>query len=58
MGCDLDGGGGAFEGLRDVSDYPNITRALLVRGWIGVQLAKRWGENTLRVMRMVEANRT
>ena len=54
IGCDFDGGGGAFEGLRDVSDYPNITRALLDRGWSEEQLAKLWGGNTLRVMRAAE----
>lgn len=54
IGCDLDGGGGAFEGLWDVADYPNITRALLARGWNEAALAKLWGGNTLRVMRAVE----
>jgi membrane dipeptidase len=57
IGCDFDGGGGAFEGLRDVTDYPNITRALLARGWSEADLAKLWGGNTLRVMRAVEAKR-
>lgn len=57
IGCDFDGGGGTFEGLRDVSDYPKITRALQSRGWTETQLAKLWGENTLRVMRAVEAAR-
>ncbi len=51
IGCDFDGGGGAFEGLRDVSDYPNITRALVARGWSEADLAKLWGGNTLRVLR-------
>jgi membrane dipeptidase len=55
IGCDLDGGGGSFDGLRDVSDYPNITCALLARGWNEPQLSKLWGENTLRVMRAVES---
>jgi membrane dipeptidase len=55
IGCDLDGGGGSFDGLRDVSDYPNITRALLARGWNEPQLSKLGGENTLRVMRAVES---
>jgi membrane dipeptidase len=54
IGCDFDGGGGTFEGLRDVTDYPNITRTLLARGWSEAHLAKLWGENTLRVMRAVE----
>jgi membrane dipeptidase len=51
IGCDLDGGGGSFEGLRDVADYPNITRALVKRGWNETDLAKLWGGNTLRVLR-------
>ncbi len=50
IGFDLDGGGGAFDGLRDVSDYPNVTRALLARGWGEANLAKLWGGNTLRVL--------
>jgi membrane dipeptidase len=54
IGCDFDGGGGKFEGLRDVSDYPNVTRALLARGWTEPDLAKLWGGNTLRVMRAAE----
>jgi membrane dipeptidase len=54
IGCDFDGGGGGFEGLMDVSDYPNITRALLERGWGEADLAKVWGGNTLRVMRAAE----
>jgi membrane dipeptidase len=50
IGFDLDGGGGGFAGLRDVADYPNLTQALLQRGWSDEQLAKLWGENTLRVL--------
>jgi membrane dipeptidase len=57
IGFDFDGGGGAFDGLRDVRDYPNVTRALLARGWNEANLAKLWGENTLRVMRAAEALR-
>ncbi len=54
IGCDLDGGGGGFAGLRDVADYPNITRALVARGWGEEALAKLWGGNTLRVFRAAE----
>jgi membrane dipeptidase len=54
IGCDLDGGGGGFAGLRDVTDYPNITRALVARGWGEEALAKLWGGNTLRVFRAAE----
>jgi membrane dipeptidase len=55
IGCDLDGGGGAIPGLRDVADYPNITAALRARGWRDTDLAKLWGGNTLRVLRAAEA---
>ena len=58
IGCDFDGGGMLFEGLNDVSDYPNVTRALLERGWSERELARLWGENTLRVMRAAEAGRS
>ncbi|MSU50020.1 MAG: hypothetical protein EXS37_13200 [Opitutus sp.] len=54
-GYDFDGGGGSFDGLRDVADYPNITRTLLARGWGETALAKLWGGNTLRVLRAAEA---
>lgn len=54
IGCDLDGGGGHFPGLRDIADFPGITRALLARGWTEAALAKVWGGNTLRVLRETE----
>lgn len=55
IGCDFDGGGGV-EGLSDVSEYPNLTRALRARGWSEEHLAKLWGANTLRVLRACEAH--
>ncbi len=54
IGCDLDGGGGMFPGLRDVADFPLITHALLARGWDEANLVKLWGGNTLRVLREVQ----
>ncbi len=54
IGCDLDGGGGYFDGLRDVADFPNITRALHARGWQEPALAALWGGNTLRLLRAVQ----
>jgi membrane dipeptidase len=50
IGCDFDGGGG-IAGLNDVSEYPNLTHALLARGWQEAALEKLWGGNVLRVMR-------
>jgi len=49
IGCDFDGGGG-FPGLDSVADYPNLTAALLARGWTESALAKLWGGNTLRLL--------
>lgn len=54
IGCDFDGGGG-FDGLNEVSDFPALTAALRSRGWTEEQLAKLWGDNTLRVLRACEA---
>jgi membrane dipeptidase len=54
IGCDLDGGGGYFDGLRDVADFPNITRALVARGWREPALAALWGGNTLRLLRAAQ----
>jgi membrane dipeptidase len=56
IGCDLDGGGG-FPGLCDVAAYPAITQALLAAGLNKADLAKIWGENTLRVFRAAERAR-
>ncbi|MBA4136620.1 MAG: peptidase M19 [Opitutus sp.] len=56
IGFDLDGGGGFPDGLTDVADYPNVTRALRARGWNDENLAKLWGQNTLRVLRACEAH--
>lgn len=50
IGCDFDGGGGV-QGLDDVSEYPNLTAALLARGWSESALRKLWGDNLLRVLR-------
>ncbi len=49
IGCDFDGGGG-FPGLNSVADYPNLTAALLARGWSETALVKLWGGNTLRLL--------
>ena len=49
IGCDFDGGGG-FPGLNSVADYPNLTAALLARGWSEAALAKLWGGNTFRLL--------
>lgn len=54
---DFDGGGGV-EGWDNAADSPNVTAALLQRGYSEPDLAKIWGGNLLRVMREVEAMAT
>lgn len=51
---DFDGGGGV-EGWDDAAESPNVTAALLERGYSEDDIAKLWGLNILRVMRSVQA---
>lgn len=51
---DFDGGGGV-EGWDGAADSPNVTAALLERGYTKDDLAKMWGGNLLRVLREVQA---
>ncbi len=54
IGTDFDGITCTPEGLDDVSKFPNLTRALLEKGYSTADIKKIYGENTLRVMRQVE----
>ena len=54
LGTDFDGIDCAPEGLDDVSKFPNLTRALLERGYSSNDIKKIYGGNTLRLMRAVE----
>ena len=49
---DFDGGGGV-EGWDGAADSPNVTAALVERGYSEDEIAKIWGGNLLRVMREV-----
>jgi membrane dipeptidase len=53
IGSDFDGGGGLLD-CRDVSEFPNITRELLKRGYSRSEINKIWGGNFFRVFREVE----
>lgn len=53
IGADFDGGGGVT-GTYDVSEMPNVTRALVRRGYTGEEIEKIWSGNLFRVMREVE----
>jgi membrane dipeptidase len=54
IGTDFDGVGCVPEGLDDVSKFPNLTRALLEKGYTAEDIRKIYGGNLLRVMRAVE----
>lgn len=54
IGSDFDGVGCVPQGLDDVSKFPNLTRALLEKGYTPADIAKVYGGNLLRVMRAVE----
>jgi membrane dipeptidase len=55
IGGDFDGVSCTPVGLDDVSKYPNLTRALLEKGYSADDIRKIYGGNLLRVMRAVEA---
>jgi membrane dipeptidase len=54
LGSDFDGIECTPEGLDDVSKFPNLTRALLQKGYTPDDIKKIYGGNTLRLMRKVE----
>lgn len=53
IGSDFDGGGG-LEDCVDVSQFPNITREMLKRGYTEDEICKVWGGNFLRVFKELE----
>ena len=54
IGTDFNHGAGII-GFEDESETPNVTRELLRRGYDEAQIAKIWGENSIRVFEAVEA---
>jgi membrane dipeptidase len=57
IGSDFDGVPCTPTGLDDVSKFPNLTRALLEKGYKADDIKKIYGGNTLRLMRAVESAR-
>ena len=53
LGSDFDGGPTLPRGMRDVSDLPLLTHAMLKRGWSEQRIRKFLGGNLLRVVRQV-----
>jgi membrane dipeptidase len=54
IGSDFDGVDCTPDGLEDVSKYPNLTRALLEKGYSAEDIRKIYSGNLLRVMKAVE----
>jgi membrane dipeptidase len=54
IGTDFNGVSCTPEGLEDVSKFPNLTRALLEKGYTEQDIRKIYGGNLLRVFRAVE----
>jgi membrane dipeptidase len=57
IGSDFDGVFCTPTDLEDVSKFPNLTRALLEKGYSPADIGKMYGGNLLRVMRAAEAHR-
>jgi membrane dipeptidase len=53
LGSDFDGGPTPPRGMRDISDLPMLTEAMLERGWSEQRIRKFLGENLLRVFRTI-----
>jgi membrane dipeptidase len=53
IGSDFDGGGGV-DGCADVSEFQNITKEMLKRGYTEEEIQKVWGGNFFRVFKEVE----
>ncbi len=53
LGADWDGGGGTI-GMEDVSALPKITARLRQAGYSEQDIAKIWGGNALRLLRLAE----
>ena len=56
IGTDFNHGGG-MRGFDEASDAPNVTAALLARGYTPDQIDKIWGRNFLRALAAAQAGR-
>lgn len=54
LGSDFDGVECVPKGLEDTSQWPNLTRKLLEKGYTPADIRKIYGQNVLRVMRAAE----
>jgi membrane dipeptidase len=53
LGSDWDGGPTLPRGMKDIADLPQLTEAMLRRGWTPARIRKFLGENLLRVFRQI-----
>jgi membrane dipeptidase len=53
LGSDFDGGPPLPQGMEDISDYPEMTKAMQRRGYTDERIKKILGGNLLRVIRQV-----
>ncbi|MFN7921428.1 MAG: dipeptidase [Bryobacteraceae bacterium] len=53
LGSDWDGGPTLPRGMKDVADLPQLTEAMLARGWSEARIKKFLGGNLLRVFRSI-----
>ena len=56
LGSDFDGGPTPPRGIHDIADLPQLTQAMLNRGWPEARIRKFLGENILRLWRNVVAS--
>ncbi|RYG38243.1 MAG: membrane dipeptidase [Burkholderiales bacterium] len=56
ISSDFNHGGGVI-GFEDEGDAPNVTKALIAKGYSQADINKLWGGNVLRVLRAAEAVR-
>jgi membrane dipeptidase len=57
LGSDFDGGPTPPRGIRDISDLPMLTEAMLNRRWTETRIRKFLGGNLLRVFRQITEKR-
>jgi membrane dipeptidase len=55
LGSDFDGGPTPPNGIKDISDLPSLTDAMLRRGWSEERIRKFLGGNLLRVFKQITA---
>ena len=58
LGSDFDGGPTPPRGMRDIADLPQLTEAMLRRGWSEQRIRKFLGGNLMRVFRQVTERRS